>query len=314
MTPTPQRPAIILQADALRLPLADKSVDCVFTSPPYLDARTYGIGAQRGCAAWVEWMLSAVREFCRVSRGLVLVNCAGVTRNWCYQPGPEGLLYEWIKGGGIAWRPAYWRRVGIPGSGVRQWLRADVEYVLAFAPHRGAMPWGDGAAMGHPPKWAPGGEMSHRLSDGARVNQWGMGKRRTEVRSANGTRANAERPSHIEAGGDGYAPPKMANPGNVVNVKVGGGLMGSKLAHRNEAPFPEKLADFFIRTACPPGGIVLDPFGGSGTTMAAAILAGRRCITSDIRPEMVSLMGERLAETMQRVGSTPPTPPAPSLN
>ena len=36
----------LLQADALHLPLADKSVDLVLGSPPYCDARTYGIGAK----------------------------------------------------------------------------------------------------------------------------------------------------------------------------------------------------------------------------------------------------------------------------
>ena len=27
----------------------------------------------------------------------------------------------------------------------------------------GKLPWSDNTACGHPPKWAPGGEMSHRL-------------------------------------------------------------------------------------------------------------------------------------------------------
>jgi DNA modification methylase len=47
---------IIAQADATALPLADASVDLVFTSPPYVDARTYGIGAQRDCVEWIDWM------------------------------------------------------------------------------------------------------------------------------------------------------------------------------------------------------------------------------------------------------------------
>ena len=105
-----------LCADAARLPFADDTFDMVFTSPPYLDCRTYGIAGQRKCQAWIDWMLGVVSECVRVTRGLVLVNCAGVTRDWNYQPGPEGLLYEWWKRGGRAWRPAFWHRVGIPGS------------------------------------------------------------------------------------------------------------------------------------------------------------------------------------------------------
>ncbi|MDF0668889.1 MAG: hypothetical protein P0119_22790 [Nitrospira sp.] len=37
------------QTDAARLPFADDTFDLVFGSPPYCDARTYGIGTQRGC-------------------------------------------------------------------------------------------------------------------------------------------------------------------------------------------------------------------------------------------------------------------------
>lgn len=95
------------QADAARLPFADDTFQLTFTSPPYTDARSYGINAQRKCAAWVEWMLGVVSECVRVTNGLVLINCAGVTRDWCYQPGAEGLLYEWWKRGGRCWRPAY---------------------------------------------------------------------------------------------------------------------------------------------------------------------------------------------------------------
>ena len=72
--------------------------------------------------------------------------------------------------------------------------------------------------------------------------------------------------------------------------------MGSPLAHENEAPFPEKLAEFFIRSFCPPGGVVLDPFGGSGTTAAVAEKHGRRWITIDCREAQVELIHRRIAE------------------
>jgi len=45
---------------------------------------------------------------------------------------------------------------------------------------------------------------------------------------------------------------------------------------RNEhnAPFPEKFARQIIKMWCPPGGLVCDPFTGSGTTMISAIKEG----------------------------------------
>ena len=45
------------QAHAIRLPLADDSVDLVMGSPPYMDARSYGINAQRGVGEWIDFML-----------------------------------------------------------------------------------------------------------------------------------------------------------------------------------------------------------------------------------------------------------------
>lgn len=304
-----------LQADAARLPLASQSVDLVFGSPPYCDARTYGAAMHRNVREWVAWMLDVTAEACRVSRGLVIWVCAGVTRKWNYWPGPEGLLWEWHKRGGQAWRPAYWRRVGIPGGGGKQWLRSDVEHVLCFKGAPGSAPWADNTACGHPPKWAPGGEMSYRMTDGTRRDQWGGNQGTCGQRRPNGKRQTKGRPSKTitsrrctrgKQGGDTvqadkYIPPVLANPGNLVNIKVGGNLMGHKLCHENEAPFPESLAEFFILGWCPPGGIVLDPFSGSGTTASVTAKHGRNAVGLDLRMSQCELGRRRCQDLMQEL-------------
>jgi len=80
--------------------------------------------------------------------------------------------------------------------------------------------------------------------------------------------------------------------------------MGSDIAHDGEAPFPEYLAEFMIRSFCPPGGTVLDPFGGSGTTAAVAEKHGRNWITMDIRENQIELINRRIAEAR----GVPPVP------
>ncbi len=300
----------LLQADAERLPLADQSVDLVIGSPPYIDARTYledgrDLGIARKCAAWIEWMLAVTEEALRVSRGIVLWVVAGKTDDWNYQPGPEGLLYRWWARGGQShcFRPCYWHRVGIPGSGGEQWYRADVEYVLAFK-RPGRLPYGNPTANGHPPKWAPGGEMSHRLSDGTRRNQWGhSGTGDTAERRKDGSVGTAIRPSHRkhtkrEAGGSMveqvYNVPSLANPGNILKTNVGGGQLGHSLAHENEAPYPVEVPAFWINSHCPPGGTVLDPFSGSGSTGQATKELGRTYIGCDKRASQCRLGRRRL--------------------
>ncbi|MBI4672892.1 MAG: site-specific DNA-methyltransferase [Chloroflexi bacterium] len=44
------------------------------------------------------------------------------------------------------------------------------------------------------------------------------------------------------------------------------------LKRQHPAPFPDQIPYDFIQCFCPPGGIVLDPFMGSGSTAAAAKL------------------------------------------
>lgn len=48
------------------------------------------------------------------------------------------------------------------------------------------------------------------------------------------------------------------------------------------ATFPEKLIEPCVLAGCPPDGIVLDPFGGSGTTARVAINHGRQAVLLDL--------------------------------
>lgn len=60
------------------------------------------------------------------------------------------------------------------------------------------------------------------------------------------------------------------------------------------APFPGELARRCIKCACPPGGVVLDPFLGGGTTMHEAIKLGRSAIGIDLSEPFCDFVGRRL--------------------
>lgn len=68
---------------------------------------------------------------------------------------------------------------------------------------------------------------------------------------------------------------------------------GFKGAHF--AVFPEKLAEPCVLAGCPRGGIVLDPFMGSGTTGVVAKKLGREFIGIDINPDYFMMATSRIA-------------------
>lgn len=312
----------------------DNAFALTFGSPPYEAARTYGIDFKLRGQDWVDWMVERIVEFVRVTSGLVAMVVEGQTRQYRWSATPALLMADLHRRGIHLRKPPIFKRVGIPGSGGPDWLRNDYEFIVCCT--KGAkLPWSNNVAIGHPPKWGPGGEMAHRLSDGTRVNQWGP------VGGPNGGgkrfASKASRPSHVNtkkktlregvepkvaaARANGlppgaklhtkhngtemrvqcYTPPVLANPGNVIDVIVGGGTMGDELCHENEAPFPEKLAEFFIRSFAPPDGIVYDPFSGSGTTGKVATATGRQFVGTDIRQSQVELTKRRLASVQREL-------------
>ena len=64
---------------------------------------------------------------------------------------------------------------------------------------------------------------------------------------------------------------------------------------KTSAHFPDKIPLDFIPTFCPEGGIVLDPFIGSGTTAYIAKKLNRHFIGFDISEEYCSVANERLS-------------------
>lgn len=60
------------------------------------------------------------------------------------------------------------------------------------------------------------------------------------------------------------------------------------------APYPRELVERCLACGCPEGGVVLDPFVGSGTTMAAALSRGSPAIGIDLKPEYCAFTVQRL--------------------
>lgn len=283
----------VIQADAVEFlrSLPEASVDLVFGSPPYSEARLYlengvNMGISRKTEEWVEWMLEVYAAARAACKGLVAFVVADQTKGYRWNAGPALLAADLHRAGFNLRNPPIYHRNSVAGSGSYDWLRSDYEWIICTT-RGGRLPWSDNTAMGKPPKYPPGGEMSYRTLDGQRVNK----RKRVGGRGGGGRKTNGAMIIRKE-----YRPPEKANPGNIIHCVVGGGRMGGdEFCSQNEAPFPEYLAEFFVRSFCPPGGLVCDPFSGSGTTAALAKRCGRNFTGCDLRQSQVELSLRRLA-------------------
>ncbi len=282
----------IVQADAidfLRVQPAN-SIDLVFGSPPYEQARLYleggvNMGISRKTDAWVAWLVEWWGEAQRACRGLVALVVAGQTRNYKWSAGPALLAADLHRAGFNLRNPAIYQRGSVAGSGGPDWLKSNYEWIVCTS-KPGRLPWSNNVAMGKPPKFGPGGSMSYRTLNGDRVN-----KKKVKASSGANGYVNGDMAKNRD-----YHPPELANPGNIIKCNVGGGQMGGdEYASQNEAPFPEKLAEFFVLSFAPPGGIVCDTFSGSGTVAAVCKRHGRNFTGCDLRQSQVDLGLRRLA-------------------
>lgn len=257
---------IVIHGDCLDVlkGMAAASVDLVIGSPPYAGkGERYGEGDKWPLQDWIDWMFFVTREAVRVARNVVVWVVNGFVKDGIYNPACEGLVWACHRNGIRCERPVIWHKNAAPSQ--RPWFGNDWEFCLAFRPKQ-STEYFDWEAIAEPPKFTAGGHFRQRNAKGKRTR------------------------------GNDYPQSKLARPRDVIRATVGGGHMGSKLAHENEAPYPEKLIEPFILTCCPVGGVVLDPFAGSGTTLAVAERLGRKWIGIDARDSQVELSGRRIEE------------------
>ncbi|MBI4648011.1 MAG: site-specific DNA-methyltransferase [Bacteroidia bacterium] len=99
---------------------------------------------------------------------------------------------------------------------------------------------------------------------------------------------------------DGQTNPRVTRPINETKCRgtIWDYLMaGDKdlIKRKHPAPFPDKIPSDFIQCFCPPGGIVIDPFMGCGSTAVTAIKHQRKYIGFEISKEYCQLAEQRLA-------------------
>ncbi len=263
--------------------LPASSVDLWFTSPPYADARAY---SRIHPDHYVEWFLPYGEQMLAATKdtGWLVLNI----KNRVASTGPlRGQRHPYVYQLVIALQQQGWRWVetyiwakpnAVPGRyGPR--TKDSFEYVYAFA--KGAAPCFDLDAVRVPYKTTPE-EIERRKLDrlGRRNTDAGFGRDRTTT--------------YLHGGAD---------PGNVVSVPQT--YNQHKGAGGHTAAMPEGVAEFFIKSCCPADGVVIDPFAGSGTTMAVARRLGRRAGGVEIHQSYVEAARKRLSSESQEPDDAP---------
>ena len=67
------------------------------------------------------------------------------------------------------------------------------------------------------------------------------------------------------------------------------------------AVMPPDLVEPCIKAGSPEGGIVIDPFAGSGTTLAVAATLGRNAIGCELNPDYIALAERRISKARSGV-------------
>jgi DNA modification methylase len=60
------------------------------------------------------------------------------------------------------------------------------------------------------------------------------------------------------------------------------------------APFPDELVERCLAIGCPPGGMVIDPFAGGGTSLRVSVRSGRNATGIDLNPDFCAYMVQSL--------------------
>ncbi|MDX1993960.1 MAG: site-specific DNA-methyltransferase [bacterium] len=273
-------------ADALTLlkTLPDESVNSIVTSPPYYGQRDYGEAAQIGLEAhpdnYIEALVKVFREARRVLRndGTLWLN---IGDNYV------GATSQHRQGGSQGKNSRYSRKHmgGIPTAGRGERNRTFYEMGLPMKSLVG-MPWRVAFAL---------------QSDGWILRCDIIWHRPSKSESVK------DRPTHAheyifmfsKKQKYYYDRSAMLSPTGA-NIQSVWRIGGSPFTGAHFAVFPAELIEPFILASCPEDGIVLDPFGGSGTVGVVCRQHHRHYILGDISAENVELACKRVMEGITR--------------
>jgi DNA modification methylase len=262
-------PWALVNGDALRVlkTLPDDLADCVVTSPPYYWQRDYGVKEQSGQEDTIaEYVSNLTRVFRQVRRVLKPTGVAFLVLGDTYYSGrgrPHGGDPKQIWRG-VA-REKY-RAVDRPGMGLPRKSLIGIPWRVALALQK------DGWVLRSAVTWRkPKGLAEPSVRD----RPW-----------------NASETVFILAKRSNYWFDRRGLGGQEDLWEIY--APNAQRSYRHAAPFPEALVERCLACGCKKGGLVLDPFAGSGTTLTVAVRRGSPAIGVDLNSQYCRLAQRRI--------------------
>jgi len=296
----------------------DNSIDCVITSPPYWQLRDYGYDGQWGLEPTYQeylenlWSLMDAIYPKLKDGGTVWVNLGD---SYSTQSGTNAAL---ARGKSYEHESTYLTNRGESGKLIKP--KNMQNKCLLLIPHRFAIGCIDrGWILRNDIIWAKRNGMPESVTDrfskkheyfffmvksekyyfdlDAIRDRTKTGLDRCDIiksnTSSNATALNSGRAKELEKKGsyEFKNNPKGKNPGSVSDFWD---IPTKPSSAKHYATYNDSLLVKPILAGCPKGGIIYDPFMGTGSTAEAAIRAGRRFIGSEMSEDYVKIAEERL--------------------
>jgi DNA modification methylase len=298
------------------------SVQCCVTSPPYFGLRDYGVEGQIGLEdtpdAYVDRLVEVFREVRRVLRddGTLWLNLGDSYANDSKWGGStSGKHAQAVHGNsgigrrrhntglkskdliGIPWRVAFalqadgwylrqdiiWHKPNPMPESVRDRCTKAHEYLFLLS--KSERYYFDSEAMQEPAV----GQNDHDLTGPGYAAPGQAPNRGNRLAKAAVARSGGALTGGVERSTLGTPAAGTRNKRSVWTVSP----KPFKGAHF--ATFPPALIEPCVLAGSPPGGVVLDPFGGAGTTGLVAAQHGRVGVLCELNPAYVDLAERRIA-------------------
>ena len=293
--------------------LGDNSIDCVITSPPYFREREKNkhFNLNQSLDSYIENILRIAKEIKRVLKeeGSFWLNLGDSYQKTSLQLIPTRIATRLIEDGWILNNDVIWEKTSYTPTSYKKRLSSSYEHFFHFVKTNDFY-YNLVALDAKKRRPKVEGDVVKSSSNVTGANYLKIINSSTSLTKAekeNAIRALEGCLNEVKAGAisdfrlliKGH---NKVNSGNRKEELEKNGFIVIKSKHNKPsdvweilpeknsshyAPFPEALVEFPIIVTCPPKGIVLDPFVGSGTTCYVAMKNKRDSIGIDINKDFI---------------------------